>query len=272
MPPAALAVTTASEPSSASALNEVLHGHCVADLGRVLAGRRETVATGLARARAVGSLPAERFDPAALLSVTADGKARICVRTAWYSVPVSLARRKLTVRLYAEHLEVLAPGRDAIVATHTRSLHKNTQTLELDHYLEILVRKPGALPGSVALSQARASGKFTGLHEQFWATARAAHGDAGGTRALIEVLLLHRRIAAVHVAAGLMAALRVGSCDPVVVSMEARRHADGFGETPESRRLGEQRPLANPNVPPAATPASPSAPPPCAPSPPPAHL
>jgi hypothetical protein len=32
------------------------------------------------------------------------------VRQARYSVPVSLARRRLAVRLYAEHLEVLAPG------------------------------------------------------------------------------------------------------------------------------------------------------------------
>ena len=231
-------------PAAASleALNEALHGHVVADLGRVVTGRCEVVGAGLERARLVlGPLPAERFDAAALLSVTADAKARISVRTAWYSVPASLARRKLNVRLYAEHLEVLAPGRDAIVAVHTRSLHKNTQNLQLDHYLEILVRKPGALPGSVALSQARASGKFTGLHEDFWAAARKAHGDGDGTRALIEVLLLQRRYAAVHVAAGLTAALRVGGCDPALVAMEARRHADGFGDTAESRRIGERR-------------------------------
>ena len=35
----------------------------------------------------------------------------------------------------------------------------------LDHYLEILARKPGALPGSVPLAQARADGPFTAAHE-----------------------------------------------------------------------------------------------------------
>jgi len=74
-------------------------------------------------------LPAEPFDAAALLTATADAKARICVRQAWYSVPASLARRRLTVKLHAEHLEVFAPGSDAIVAVHARSLHKNTETL-----------------------------------------------------------------------------------------------------------------------------------------------
>jgi hypothetical protein len=52
----------------------------------------------------------------------------------------------------------------------------------LDHYLEILRRKPGALAGATALVQARRSGAFTAEHEAFWAAARRAHGDAEGTR------------------------------------------------------------------------------------------
>ena len=66
------------------------------------------------------------------------------------------------------------------------------RVLVLDHYLEVLLRKPGALPGSTALSQARAAGTFTAAHDAFWAAARARHGAAEGTRALVEVLLLHR--------------------------------------------------------------------------------
>lgn len=222
---------------SLAALNEFLAECCVADDDRVICGRAQTVAAAFAaEAAALQTLPDERFDPSALLSVTADAKARVCVRQAWYSVPASLARRKLSVRLYAEHLEVLAPGRDAIVAVHPRSLHKHTQTLELDHYLEILVRKPGALPGATALAQARAAGRFTGLHDEFWQRARRDRGDAEGTRALIEVLLLHRRMAATHVADGLRSALRVGCVDPAVVAIEARRHADGYGDGPDADR------------------------------------
>ena len=33
--------------------------------------------------------------------------------------------------------------------------------LTLDHYLEVLGYKPGALPGATALAQARAAGAFT---------------------------------------------------------------------------------------------------------------
>jgi hypothetical protein len=223
--------------ASLEALNALIAAACAADDERVITGRRETVGACFAReAQVLAELPGERFDAAAVLSCVADAKARICVRNARYSVPASLARRRLTVKLHAEHLEVLAPGSDAIAAVHTRSLHKNTQTLELDHYLEILVRKPGALPGSTALAQARTTGVFTGLHDEFWARARTEHGDGDGTRALIEVLLLHRRMPATAVAAGLRAALRAGATDPGVVAIEARRWADGYGDDPDSKR------------------------------------
>jgi hypothetical protein len=92
------------------------------------------------------------------------------------------------------------------------------------------------LPGSTALAQARRSGGFTGLHDEFWARARTAHGDAHGTRALIEVLLLHRRMPAGAVAAGLRSALRAGATDPGVVAIEGRRWADGYGDDPQSHR------------------------------------
>ena len=77
---------------------------------------------------------------------------------------------------------------------HPRLAAAGAEHLELDHYLEILARKPGALPGSAALAQARAAGAFTAAHEAFWGPGRARHGDGPGTRALIEVLLLHRRM------------------------------------------------------------------------------
>ncbi|WP_422389358.1 hypothetical protein [Actinomadura luteofluorescens] len=54
------------------------------------------------------------------------------------------------------------------VARHERLAAKNSARLELDHYLEVLVRKPGALPGATALEQARAAGKFTPVHDAWW--------------------------------------------------------------------------------------------------------
>jgi hypothetical protein len=167
-------------------------------------------------------LPEVAFDSAAVLSgVRVDTKGRICVRQSFYSVPVRLARRRVTVRLGAQALEVMADGK--VVAGHRRSVHKGTEDLLLDHYLEILVRKPGALPGSTALAQARASGAFSAGHERFWGEARRRLGDSAGTRALIGVLLLQRRTAAAVVVEAMEAALAIGSVDADVVANEARR-------------------------------------------------
>ncbi|MEU7900590.1 hypothetical protein AB0B45_48150 [Nonomuraea sp. NPDC049152] len=88
---------------------------------------------------------------------------------------------------------------------------KAGRRLELDHYLEVLIRKPGALPGATALEQAKAAGKFTPVHDAWWAAACKAHGDRDGTRALIEVLLLARHLPTEHLVTGLAAALRAGA-------------------------------------------------------------
>jgi hypothetical protein len=70
---------------------------------------------------------------------------------------------------------------------------------------------------------ARHSGAFSATHQRFWDLARRMHGDAAGTRALITVLLLHRTMAREAVVSGMERALDVGSVDPEVVAVEARR-------------------------------------------------
>jgi hypothetical protein len=91
----------------------------------------------------------------------------------------------------------------------------------------VLTHKPGALPGASALASARASGAFGATHDAYWAEARRRLGDGAGTRALIGVLLLHRRLPAAAVVAGMAATLAAGVVDPKVVAVEARRAADG---------------------------------------------
>ncbi|MGA5606377.1 hypothetical protein ACPCUF_36155 [Streptomyces griseoincarnatus] len=63
------------------------------------------------------------------------------------------------------------------MARYERLIAKGAVRLELDHYLEISVRKPGALPGRTTLEQARSAGKVTPVHEAWWAQARKAHGE-----------------------------------------------------------------------------------------------
>jgi transposase len=211
--------------ASLAALNERLAAADAADLRRHVGQRRESVGeAALADRAALMALPAEPFDAARVVRVRVDAKARVCVRQSFYSVPARYAGRELLARIGGTRIELAEGGR--IVARHERSVARGSQTLVLDHYLEILARKPGALPSSLALAQAREAGVLTAAHERFWRRARRRCGDAGGTRALIDVLLLHRSLPSPAVHAALELANQIGSVDPALVAIEARRIVD----------------------------------------------
>ncbi|MGW0876013.1 Mu transposase domain-containing protein [Streptomyces sp. NPDC002740] len=124
-------------------------------------------------------------------------------------MPVRLIGKRVRVVLHASHLVV--HDRDVEVARHERLIAKGGCRLDLDHCIEALVHKPGAFPGATALEQARSAGKFTPVHDAWWAAAVEAHGDNAGSRALIEVLLLARHVSHEHLVAGLATALRAGA-------------------------------------------------------------
>jgi len=192
---------------------------------RRIGGRAITVGDHYAlEADTLMALPAERFDPRLAIYPRVDTKSRVCVRQCFYSVPVGLVGQRLDVLLGADTVEVLDGNR--VVARHERLVAKGDESLVLDHYLEVLKLKPGALPGATALARARASGAFSDDHEHYWKAARDKLGDSAGTRALIKVLLAHRRLPAPAMRAGLRAALAAGTVDPEIVVVEARRTAD----------------------------------------------
>jgi hypothetical protein len=145
------------------------------------------------------------------------------------------------MRVLLRASEVIAFDGRKEVARHERLTRKGAERLDLDHYLEILIRKPGALPGATALVQARESGMFTAAHDAFWAAARVAQGDAAGTRALVEALLLHRHMSHADVVAGLEAAVSVGATTAEVVAIEARRRRKGARRRATSSRHRRSR-------------------------------
>lgn len=228
--------------ASLAELNAQLVAIDEADDQRRISGRLTTIGEDFAlEAPLLRALPAEVFEPGLLLTPRVDRHARITVRNCHYSVPARFIGRKVRVRLRSNELIVL-DGRTRI-AYHERSTRKGVQVLDLDHYLEVLSIKPGALPGATALVQARECGSFTSAHEAFWAAARAAHGDAQGTRELIEVLLLHRNLAHADVIGGLRAAITVGAIRADVVAVEARKHSqdgarDPDRQTPHTHEVG----------------------------------
>lgn len=209
--------------ASLAELNELVAAAEAIDDGRFIAGR--TIRVGdhfTGEAEKLMALPVEPFDPALLLRPRVDSKSRVSVRQNFYSVPVRFVGQRIDVALSAD--TVIASSGAQVVAHHCRLAGKYGESLVLDHYLETLVSKPGALPGSTALAAARHAGSFTEIHDEYLNQARRDLGDQTGTRALIEILLAHRTLPANAIEAGIAAALNVGVVDPQVVIIEARRH------------------------------------------------
>ena len=197
------------EVNSLAELNERLVAGDEADEAGRIDTRLRSVGEDFATEKSLlAAPPDDRFDPGLLLTPRVDRSSLITVRMAKYSVPSGLIGRQVRVSLGAAEV-VVFDGR-VEVARHARVVARGGESVDLDHYLDVLKMKPGALPGSTALAAARATGAFTSAHEAFWAAARKSDGDSTATRELIDVLHLHRSMAAADVVAGLRSARRGG--------------------------------------------------------------
>jgi transposase len=235
------------EVNSLEELNERIAAIDTAEDERILHGRLTSVGFNfVTESETLAPLPFEDFECGITLTPKVDRTSRITVRQCHYSVPARFIGQNVRVLLRGN--ELLVFERRKVVARHPRLTKRYDYRDELDHYLEILLAKPGAMAGSTALAAARQGGVFTEVHEAFWAAARLAHGDAVGTRLLIEVLLLHRRMPAKAVQMGMASAIRAGSTSVDVVAIEARKaEAEARDNAPEDMEE-EPPPWAEPSA------------------------
>jgi hypothetical protein len=213
------------EVDSLDELNLLIDEWDLADDNRRIGSRPHTVGEHFAVEKPLlKPLPEDGFETGRWFHPRVDRYSQVTVASNRYSVPVRLIGRQARALLHANWIEIYDGV--ALVACHERFMGKGGCQLDLDHYLEGLLRKPGALSGATALEQARAAGKFTPVHDVWWAAACKAHGARDGTRALIEVLLLHRHMPHKQVVAGIAAALGSGALTADAVALEARRLTD----------------------------------------------
>ena len=89
---------------------------------------------------------------AEIKNVKADKYSTICVYQNHYSVPEILVGKIIQVKIYSDHLLVYYNNK--VLCKHERHYTCHEWYLNLDHYLNTLLRKPGALKGAQALEQA----------------------------------------------------------------------------------------------------------------------
>jgi hypothetical protein len=159
------------EVADLAELNRLLLAGCEADLDRRIDGRPVTVREAWAVERPLMlALPAEAFDACETAAPRVDSKSLVTIRQNRYSVPVALAGLKVSARVGAREITINHGGVE--VARHERLHGKFGTSAQLDHYLELLARKPGGLEHSLALHQGARSWRVAGL-------VRSAVGGAG---------------------------------------------------------------------------------------------
>jgi transposase len=210
------------EVASLAELNDQLAAACITDLRRTIRGRQETVGEALAReVNLLRPLPAEPFDTAEHATPRVDCKSLATVRQNQYSLPVGLAGLRVAARIGAREIVFCHDGRE--VARHERLLGKFGTSAQLDHYLELLAIKPGALARSLALRQERERGAWPDGFDQLWQAIAERVGASEAARQMVDVLLLCRELGGARVELAARGALAAGAHDGRAVAVLARR-------------------------------------------------
>lgn len=204
-------------------LNTYLRRCCAEDDERCVAERTHPLSEDWACEQPqLRPLPTERYPTAEVSTVRVDAKSRVRVRTNHYSVPVRLVGQRVEVQAHARWLVMVHAGHE--VARHRRLYTRHGEQLELDHYLELLVHKPGAFPRARALAQARAAGRWPVSYDRLWSALKERYGEAPGTRQLLDVLILHRSAPGYAVHAAVEQALALGCYDAGAIAVLLRQH------------------------------------------------
>ena len=223
------------EAPDLEALNQHLLACCQQDQLRQIDGAPQRVGTALLTEQShLLPLATEPFDLTERSWVTVDGLGCVRVRTNRYSVPLAPGT-KAEAHLGAAHVETWQGG--LCVARHERCYRRKQQILNLEHYLEVLEKKPGALAGSTPLAQWRAAGRWPDSFDVFWRALNQRHGRQEGTRRMIGLLQVGQHRGYARLEEAITEVLAFGSQDDAAV-----RHLLESGDLrrphPETMELG----------------------------------
>jgi hypothetical protein len=226
----------------------MLFDNCAEDDLRHREGHRATIIEDWDRERdSLRALPTEPFQTARIETARVDAKGCARVSTNRYSVPIKLVHLRIEYRLHATRIEFVHEGR--VVASHPRLQGKHGIRVCLDHYLELLWHKPGALTRSLPLRQARDRGEWPAAYDGLWKGLIERFDETEAARQMLCVLMLHRDHDADSVLVAVELGLEYGSVDAGAISVLVRQLSQTETTAPPLVDLGVlaryERPIAD---------------------------
>ena len=167
-------------------LNQMLLKRLQEDDGRTVDGQEKTIGAAWQEEKPK-LLPLPRFSFRCCVSrqVGANHLSLVTFDGHRYSVPVEYGFSRLTLHAYAWRIDI-ACG-DRVIATHERRYGKAADAMEIEHYLPLLVKRPGAFPYAKPVRQ----WKMPEIYRQFYEALSCNH-DGDGVREFLQVLTLGR--------------------------------------------------------------------------------
>jgi len=209
-------LTPVPEAADLAALNEQLRAACIANRSRTILGKKMTVGEASQQERAFLLPLAEEGFPfeEVIYPLVIDGHCRAKVKANWYSAPVPPGVRVGAV-VGPAWVEIKYDNR--CVARHERCYGRGHQILELEHYLDVLEKKPGAMANSTPLAQWREAGRWPECLDRIWKKLEERHGESGGTREMITLVRAGSGSGWARLIAAVEEALRLGTIDAAAV-------------------------------------------------------
>ena len=167
-------------------LNAYLLNKCRADDERIVSGQKEKICDAwLKEIEFLFPLPTKSFDPAVQQTGMVDSYCTVSFKNNHYSVPPQYVGKVLTIRSYCNRLE-LGTGLEK-VAEHERCFGKGEYILNPAHYLDMLEKRPHALPYARPLLQHKWPDGYWEVYQKMVASL----GPSQAGRDFIRILRCH---------------------------------------------------------------------------------
>lgn len=139
------------EVGSLSELNERLLRACVQDRRRRHPMKPGATVGAVFEQERASLLPLSQqpFDCARVVPLKVNSLSLVHFETNRYSVPAQHAYQPVTLKAYVDKVKIYY--RTDLIAEHDRLYGRNEESLQMDHYLDLLERKPGAMSYARAL-------------------------------------------------------------------------------------------------------------------------
>jgi transposase len=193
-------------------LNDYILQKCLEDEERIVDGEAQTIGEAWRKEQpTLLPLPVRPFDPAVNHGGLVDNYCTVALKESHYSVPAKYVGKGLTIRAYWNRVQI-SDGLQ-IVAEHPRTYKKDEYILRAEHYLDLLEKRPHAVPYARPLLQQ----SWPKGYWEFYQKMVAAIGPGQAGRDFIRILKSHVKYGGELVGKAIEESAQFGSASADVV-------------------------------------------------------